>query len=148
MPSQWYDELIHTFFIKLVIDLTPMDGKFAYQAVRQRIGYMGITFNEAHSNHLHAKLKAQVMDEMKDPSSKLYVPAYAKAVNGDAPPATPLPPAPAPKRRSRAKPKAKAEAAPAADAGEAHDPPPAGEEESPVIEVADEEGDVWDPTAA
>ena len=26
MPNKWYDELIHMFFVKLVIDLTPADA--------------------------------------------------------------------------------------------------------------------------
>ncbi|CAK0810639.1 unnamed protein product [Prorocentrum cordatum] len=29
MPPAWYDELIHMFFLKAIVDLTPLDAKFA-----------------------------------------------------------------------------------------------------------------------
>eukprot|EP00959_Pyramimonas_sp_CCMP1952_P396049 8298204-Pyramimonas_sp.AAC.1 len=70
MPNTWYSELIHPFFAKLVIDMTPMDGKFAYQCLINRLGYVGIAFNEFHADELLKKLRAELMDDMKNPESK------------------------------------------------------------------------------
>ena len=48
MPDKWYDELTHMFFVKLVIDLTPADANFAWAAIQNRVGYIGITYTDFH----------------------------------------------------------------------------------------------------
>ena len=79
MPEGWYQELIHTFFIKLVVDLTPGDAKFAWQALLNRIGYVGITFSPEHSTGIYHHLKTQMKQEMCKPGSRMYNDQYALA---------------------------------------------------------------------
>ena len=80
MPSQWYDELIHTFFVKAVIDLTPLDGKFAWQCILNRVGYIGIAFTTEHESQLFNRLKAMYKLEMSKAGSALFNVQYAKAI--------------------------------------------------------------------
>lgn len=40
MPAEFYEELIHRYFIKNVIDLTPGDGRFAEVCIKHRAGYL------------------------------------------------------------------------------------------------------------
>ena len=138
MAPHWYSELCHMFFAKLVVDLSPMDGKFAYAAVSNRIGYVGITFNEFHAQQLMMKVQEQVMNDMKDPSSKLFVPAFAKAVMGDEE-VKPLPPMkkkPPMKRNPKAK----------ADPKKGKEEEPEEEEGIPATPKAEEDDqEVWDP---
>jgi hypothetical protein len=79
MPAVWYDELIHTFFIKSVVDLTPGDAKFAWQALINRIGYVGIVFTPAHGAAITKRLKDQIMEEMIKPGSCMFNAQYARA---------------------------------------------------------------------
>lgn len=79
MPEAWYQELIHTFFLKLVVDLTPGDAKFAWQALLNRIGYVGITFSPAHSTGIYHHLKTQMKQEMCKPGSRMFNAQYAMA---------------------------------------------------------------------
>ncbi len=79
MPQQWYGELIHMFYAKLIVDLSPSDGKFLTAALSNRVGYIGVCFTEAHCEALMARARIAVIDLMKDPSSKLYSPSFAKS---------------------------------------------------------------------
>ena len=117
-----------------------MDGKFAYQALTNRIGYVGITFNEFHSEQLWKKLRAELMDDMKNPESKMYVPAHAQAMECEVKPPKPAVDTPKPKPKSKRKAKAKAVPKPEEPEEEAADMH--GSEELPN---EDEDEDVWDP---
>ena len=79
MPHQWFGELIPMFYAKLIVDLSPSDGKFLTAALSNRVGYIGACFTEAHCDALMARARIAVIDLMKDPSSKLYSPSFAKA---------------------------------------------------------------------
>ena len=79
MPHQWYGELIHVFYGRLIVDRSPSDGKFLTAALGNRVGYMGVCYTEAHCDALMARARIAVIDLMKDPSSKLYSPSFAKA---------------------------------------------------------------------
>ena len=114
MPSQWYDELIHTFFVKAVIDLTPLDGKFAWQCILNRVGYIGIAFTTEHESQLVNRLKAMYKLEMSKAGSALFNVQYAKAIGEET---TTLPPVPKPKPRPKRKAKAKAKASVAPEGG-------------------------------
>ena len=97
MPQQWYAELLHTFFTKCVIDLSPMDGKFAWSCLQSRVGYIALAFTDDHASHLFARLKELLKTELANPESKLFNSAYCKAVNNEVTPTKP----PAPKRKAR-----------------------------------------------
>ena len=80
MPTVWYDEVIHTFFVKSIVDLTPGDAKFAWQALVHRIGYVGIAFTPAHASAIYNRLKGQIKEDMCKPGSRMFSAQYAKAV--------------------------------------------------------------------
>ena len=146
MPHQWYGELIHMFYAKLVVDLSPADGKFLTAAIGNRVGYIGICYTEAHCDALMARAKTSILQLMKDPSSKLYSPSFAKAV-GAAVEKIPEKPAPARKGRAAAKSSNNKAAAPAGSADPA--PPAPG---TPVAGNHDDDPDgasaaLWDPDA-
>ena len=44
-PLELYEELLHCFYAKMVFDLTPLDARFAYAALRNRIEYVGMAYN-------------------------------------------------------------------------------------------------------
>ena len=46
MPENWYDELIHMFFARLIIDLSAHDAKFAWVALQNHVGYIGIAYGD------------------------------------------------------------------------------------------------------
>ncbi|CAL1145789.1 unnamed protein product, partial [Cladocopium goreaui] len=65
-PYELCDELIHDFFAKIIIDLTPLDGRMAWAALRNR----------------HHRLLALLEKEMTNPESSLFSSAYSEAVGG------------------------------------------------------------------
>eukprot|EP00959_Pyramimonas_sp_CCMP1952_P424484 8890880-Pyramimonas_sp.AAC.1 len=79
MPEKFYDELIYTFYAKSIVDLTPTDGKFAFTALKQRVGYVGIAYTDAHAEKLYDRLGELMKKEMLNPASKLWNSSYAKA---------------------------------------------------------------------
>lgn len=79
MPSVWYEELIHTFFTKSVVDLTPVDGRFAWQALVHRVGYVGIAFTPKHADAIYKRLMDQIKEEMCLPASRMFNAQYARA---------------------------------------------------------------------
>ncbi|CAK0845984.1 unnamed protein product [Prorocentrum cordatum] len=88
--------LIHMFFLKAIVDLTPLDAKFAWQAVLNRVGYVGIASTEEHKTMIYARLVEQMKTEMCQTGPKLYNAQCAKAAGlTERPP--PVPP-PNPKR--------------------------------------------------
>ncbi|CAE7245726.1 unnamed protein product [Symbiodinium sp. CCMP2592] len=80
MPGAFYSELMHSFWAKMVIDLTPGDGRFAFEALKARVGYMGITFTPEHSQFLEEHLLDLMKLEMCDTASPLFNSEYAAAV--------------------------------------------------------------------
>ena len=80
MPAAFYAELMHQFWAKLVIDLTPLDGRFAFEALKARVGYVGLTFTPEHTALLEERLLALMQQEMLDSSSPLFNSAYAEAM--------------------------------------------------------------------
>jgi hypothetical protein len=159
MPEAWYQELIHTFFIKLVVDLTPGDAKFAWQALLNRVGYVGITFSLAHSTAIYDHLKTQMKQEMCKPGSRMFNHQYALATgvktetggNTGAGGCIGLPPRRSSgigRGRGRGKQLAAAGGSMLSPAG--GDGPGGGEEASPIAVIQDDEddvADVWDPLA-
>ena len=139
MPAAWYDELIHMFFLKSIVDLTPLDAKFAWQAVLNRVGYVGIAFTEDHKTMIYARLVELMKNEMCQTGSKLYNAQYAKAAG-----LTQTPP-PVPPPNSRRRPRRKAAAALGEPGGEPGEPATGGEPGEPADPGTPEEGLVGDP---
>ncbi len=79
-PEALYEEFMHDFFCKLVIDLSPCDAKFAWAALTHRVGYVGISFNEDHSRFMHDRLMERLKVMMADPQCKLFNAQYAKDI--------------------------------------------------------------------
>ena len=147
-------------FGKLVIDLSPLDAKFALACLKARVGYVGIAFTETHADLMKQYLYTWMKTAMAEPDSGVYNAAYAAEMNGE--PAEPeaedgeggvKPKAKAkgkakavgkPKAKATGKAKAGAKAAAAAAEAEAAD---AEHEEGEAIGDEDEE-EVWDPLAA
>jgi hypothetical protein len=90
-PPELYDTIISDFFVKQVFDLVPVDDIFAYTALKNRIGYIGICFTQAHKDFLEARLLERLAVDMADVASPLYNASYALAIG--------KPPAPATKKR-------------------------------------------------
>ncbi|CAL1151682.1 unnamed protein product [Cladocopium goreaui] len=83
-PLELYEEYLHTFFAKMVLDLTPSDAKFAFACLRNRVGYVGLAFSQFHAEKMEERLLQLVEKEMLDSNSPLYSIAYSKALKGGA----------------------------------------------------------------
>ena len=108
MPLNWYEELIHQYYGKLIIDLTPGDGRFAWASLLTRTGHVGICYTQEHVEALEKRIFELLQAEMIDSSSPLFNHAYCVAVGKSAASAEPKPkPKPKPKDKSKPKPKPK-----------------------------------------
>ena len=101
MPMNFYLEMVHTFYAKSIVDLTPLDGKFAWAALQTRVGYLGICFTEDHVELLYGHLRDMLRKDMGDSASPMFNKDYAKAIGKG----TPEPAAPKPKQPQAPKPK-------------------------------------------
>ena len=72
MPPTFYAELLQMFYAKLVIDITQLNGTFAWTCMQDRVGYVGIVFTEVHAELLYARLRDLIKTEMADAASKLF----------------------------------------------------------------------------
>jgi hypothetical protein len=79
MLPTFYAELLHTFDAKLVIDITPLNGTFAWTCMQYRVGSVGIVFTEVQAEFLYARVRDLIKTEMADSASKLFNREYAKA---------------------------------------------------------------------
>ena len=151
-PMELYDEYIHILFAKLVVDLTPSD-RFAFVCLRNRVGYVGITFGQVHSEKLENRLLEMLEKDMQDSRSPLYSAAYCKALQKSANPAgsadgdgdrNPKPkpkPKPKPETKPKPKPKGKGKKRNAKEAGVGEEE----EEEEVTGGGGDDDDEVWDP---
>lgn len=76
-PVKLYEEFLHSFCLKAVIDLTAGDGHFALACLREKKPYVGVVFGECHRDMLYARLVRQVFKEMRKEDSPLYQAALA-----------------------------------------------------------------------
>ena len=118
--------------------MTPLDGKFAWQCIINRVGYIGIAFTTEHESQLFNRLKAMYKLEMSKAGSALFNIQYAKAI-GEHQETTTKPPPVVPKRKRKAK--AKASVAP--EGGHTED---ATEGDAGIEpEGSDHGSECWDP---
>ena len=139
-------------FGKLVIDLSPLDAKFALACLKARVGYVGIAFTETHADLMKQYLYTWMKTAMTEPDSGVYNAAYAAEMNGE-PEAEDGEGGAKPKAKAKGKakavgkPKAKATGKAKAAAKAAAAAADAENEEVEVIGDEDED-EVWDPLAA
>ena len=145
-PKEVYEALIIGFFMKIVFDLSPPDGMFAWACLLNRVAYIGITYTEAHSELLEQRLLNLMKIYMAVPSCPLYNPSYASAIGNDvdddgddAQAAAKAEAKGAPKGKANAKSKAAAKA-------KASPPEDALSDDPAEAEVVDDD-EVWDPLA-
>lgn len=150
-------------FAKLVIDLTPGDGRFAQVCLKSRTSYLGVCFTDEHKELMMQKLVSDLKKYMADPSSGVYDARYAAAI-GAAPSTTdpgegdPNPPSKRGRGRGRpggrrgggrgrgtGKGKRSGSGGGGQDGGD-DDPPPEPEKEEEDDEES-EEDPMWDPLA-
>ena len=102
--------------------MTPLDGKFAWQCIINRVGYIGIAFTTGHESQLFNRLKAMYKLEMSKAGSALFNVQYAKAIGEHQETTTTTQPPPVvPKTKRKAKAKAKAKASVAPEGGHTED---------------------------
>lgn len=102
-PLELMEELLHTFYAKLVLDLSPADGKLAWACVKTRTAYMGICYIDTHVKLMEERLLDLMKVSVKETASPLFNSAYAQAVGSTTSSSQPA----IPKRKPRPKPKVK-----------------------------------------
>ena len=80
LPLAFYEEILHGYYAKMVVDMTPSDARFAWACLRTRTGYVGICFTEAHVRGLENRLLELLKEDVVDPNSPLFSAAYSEAV--------------------------------------------------------------------
>ena len=76
------EELLYDYNVGYLLDLSVSDGKTCMAAIRNRIGMVGVTFNEHHQDRLYEHLEAQVFHDMQVADSPLYEPGLVSVVGG------------------------------------------------------------------
>jgi hypothetical protein len=144
-PKEVYEALIIGFFMKIVFDLSPPDGMFAWACLLNRVAYIGITYTEAHSELLEQRLLDLMKIHMAVPSCPLYNPSYAAAIgntdDGDNEAQA------AAKAKAKGAPKGKAKAKSKAAAKATNPPPEDAASDDPAEAEVDDDDEVWDPLA-
>ena len=138
-----------------MIDLSPLDAKFALACLKARVGYVGIAFTETHADLMKQYLYTWMKTAMTEPDSGVYNAAYAAEMNGkpkvEAEEGGVQPKATAKgKAKAAGKPKAKAKGKAKVAAKEAVGAADAEDEgaEAEIIGDEDDEDEIWDPLAA
>jgi len=80
MPVTFWSEILAAFNIVGVIDLCAGEGTCAQACFRKNIPYVGITFNEHHSNGLLPHLQKVFLSAMTTDGDTLYNVKFAEAV--------------------------------------------------------------------
>lgn len=143
--AEVYDTLISDFFVKTTFDLVCTDDVFAFTSLKNRTGYIGICFTQAHKDLLETRLLERLGADMADAASPLYNVSYALAMGTKPETATP---APAKKRKAEpAKPKKKSTKKKKATTDDGNENGQVISDESDLFSGDDEgdDDDVWDP---
>ena len=98
MPANFYDDILKGFFVKAVIDLSPLSDTFAWTCILNRKAYIGITYTEDHSRMLEERLLDKLKTDMACSSCPLFNPAYAIAIGAQKDPVSTK--TPKPKRKA------------------------------------------------
>ncbi len=77
--SQLCSELVHSFCVAGVVDLTPAAGHLAMACICEGLPYTGVCFTPEHVELLYERLTALVLEAFVQEDSPLYRPAAAAA---------------------------------------------------------------------
>ena len=80
MPPEFYEDLIHVWTPKAVIDFTASDLTPAYTCLEKRVPYLGVCWTEAHVVAGYKHLAELVFEGMKKESSPLHDPKLCALV--------------------------------------------------------------------
>ena len=72
MSHKFYEELIHSFSVRVVLDLTCLDGLFPVASILTKTPYIGVVFSEEHRQAMHSYLVNTVFAEMQSEGSPIY----------------------------------------------------------------------------
>ncbi|CAJ1450592.1 unnamed protein product [Effrenium voratum] len=72
MKERVYEEVLHSWQCKKVLDGSTLDDTFALAALKQNVVYVGVVWSEQHKEFLHQRLVKRVWDSYMDPDSPLY----------------------------------------------------------------------------
>ena len=73
---KFYDNLLHDYFIKSVVDLTPGPGELAIAAMARGLGYVGLCMTEGHRDGLMKLFSEFVLEGMQSESSTFFQPRF------------------------------------------------------------------------
>ena len=71
-PEQFYAELIHSFCLNGVLDLTAGSGYAAMATIKAKKTYVGLCLSDAHKDLLEQWLQWLIFNEMQDSNSSLH----------------------------------------------------------------------------
>ncbi len=77
-PVKLYSELLHSFCLKALYDLSPGDGKAAEACLEARKSYVGICLTDEHKAALYNRLIDRVVEAFGKEDSNLFNPAVRK----------------------------------------------------------------------
>ena len=72
-PEAFLEEILHGYYVKSVVDMTPRDWKLAFVCLRQRLGYCGICYNDTHAKTLEKRMLQRLQKEMWTPAAHSFL---------------------------------------------------------------------------
>ena len=88
VPVNWhsrsiafYEELIHSFGLKVVVHLTCLDELFAMACLRQKVACCCVVFSDYHCELLHKRLCSRIFESFQE-DGPLYEPQLANLLAG------------------------------------------------------------------
>lgn len=79
-PELIYAELVHSFCLKGVVDLTAGSGAAALACIKAKKPYLGCCLSDCHKEHLEQHILKKIFDEMLKEDSKMPCVELTKAI--------------------------------------------------------------------
>ena len=102
LPQQLFEEIKHSLCLKLLVDLSPSDGENAKAWLDGHSPYIGITFNDTHTELLYANLVHHVLLQLGNEQSPHFQASFRAGLPQSDAQSEPKPKA-KPRRRSRSR---------------------------------------------
>ena len=83
LNQSFYEELVHSFELKSMVDATAGPGLAAMACMEAGINYTGVCFTKFHCQQLRAHLISKTFEKMQDSGSKFYCPDLSVAMDVD-----------------------------------------------------------------
>ena len=78
-PMSWHPltdafcaEILHSFNIRMLVDMSCMDEQWAVTCLRKRVSYIGVVFSDAHQKAINSQVVRRLFKEYQDEQSPLY----------------------------------------------------------------------------